>query len=327
MALVDQHNRQIQYLRLAVTDRCNLRCSYCMPAEGIDYLPKNKLLTYEEMLRLCGILATEGVNKIRITGGEPFLRQGLIDFLEKLSQIPTIQQIAITTNGVLTAPYLPKLKELGITKINLSLDSLDAATFQAITRRNEYAKVMDCLQQLIEQGFEVKLNAVIMQGQNEADLHRMVAFTEKNPVSVRFIEEMPFNGSGHKQGAIKWTAANMLNYIQQQYPHVQKLTSAFDSTSENYQVKGFKGTFGTIAAYTRNFCGTCNRIRLTPQGELKTCLYQAKGSNIREMLRENYSDKAIVEALQKIIYPRYANGHLAEAAGNAFTESMSSIGG
>jgi molybdenum cofactor biosynthesis protein A len=327
MALVDQHNRKIQYLRLAVTDRCNLRCSYCMPAEGINYLPKKQLLSFEEMLRLCQILGAEGVNKIRITGGEPFLRHGLIEFLESLSQVPTIQKIGITTNGVLTATHIPKLKQLGITDINLSLDSLDADTFHKITRRNEFAKVMDCLHQLLEANFTVKINAVLMQGQNEADLHRMVAFTEKNRVAVRFIEEMPFNGSGQNAKNIVWTAQKILEHIHEQFPTIQKLTSAFDSTSENYQVKGFEGTFGTIAAYTRNFCGTCNRIRLTPQGELKTCLYQAKGTSIKEMLRDNSSDAEILQHLQKILYPRYANGHLAEAAGNAFTESMSSIGG
>ncbi|MEO1450891.1 MAG: radical SAM protein, partial [Bacteroidota bacterium] len=193
--ILDNHGRPITYVRLAVTDRCNLRCFYCMPAEGIKYMPRKELLTYEEMLRLVRILANMGINKVRLTGGEPFVRKDLATFLRELHAIPGITQLHLTTNGVLTTPHVPLLKELGV-KVNLSLDSLDRERFKAMTRRDELSKVMACLDALQAAGVPTKLNAVIMAGHNTQDIVPLAAYTQEHPVEVRFIEEMPFNGSG-----------------------------------------------------------------------------------------------------------------------------------
>jgi molybdenum cofactor biosynthesis protein A len=327
MPIVDQHNRTVNYLRLAVTDRCNLRCSYCMPEQGIKYLHKTALLTYEEMLRVVQILAPEGLAKVRITGGEPFVRQGLMGFLEKLVAVKGINEVAITTNGVLTAPYLPRLKALGISKINLSLDSLDAQTFAKITRRNEHAQVMDCLHQMLALGFDLKINAVVMNGQNDADIAELAAFTKNNAVSVRFIEEMPFNGDTAKGVLPTWDYIKILEELKRHFPNLVKLPDGPNTTAYHYQIPGYKGNIGVIAAYSRTFCGTCNRIRLTPQGELKTCLYEQRGFQLRDLLRSNAGDAEVKAILLNQISKRYLNGHEAENAGNVFSESMSTIGG
>jgi molybdenum cofactor biosynthesis protein A len=327
LPIFDNHNRPINYLRLAVTDRCNLRCSYCMPEHGIQFLQKSALLTYEEMLRIVRVLATEGLNKVRITGGEPFVRQGLMGFLEKLVVVPGLQQVAITTNGVLTGAYLKQLTQLGIKNINLSLDSLDPRRFAAITRRNEFDAVKKCLDDMLALDFDVKLNCVAMQGQNDGDIAALAAYTKNHKLAVRFIEEMPFNGAGQGQTELYWSAKKILSHLQEQFAGIYKIEDGPNSTSYNYQIPNYQGTVGIIAAYTRSFCGSCNRIRLTPQGELKTCLYQQKGYQIRELLRTEPNDQVLKPLLLQAIHTRYKDGHQAEKAGNSFTESMTSIGG
>ncbi|MFT4735448.1 MAG: molybdenum cofactor biosynthesis enzyme MoaA, partial [Arcticibacterium sp.] len=186
--LIDNHGRPISYLRLAVTDRCNLRCFYCMPEEGISFLPKPHLLTFEEMLRMVGIMAGMGISKVRITGGEPFVRKELMQFLTKLVAIPGIEKVNITTNGVLIGPLIPELKALGINTINLSLDTLDRGRFKEMTRRDELPTVLKTLDALLENDIETKINAVIMAGKNDQDIVSLVGLSKALPVSVRFIE-------------------------------------------------------------------------------------------------------------------------------------------
>ncbi len=327
MPIIDQHNRTINYMRLAVTDRCNLRCSYCMPEFGMKFLHKSHLLTFEEMLRLCEITAKMGVNKVRITGGEPFVRNNLMDFLWKLSDIEGITEIALTTNGVLTEPHLKDLKALGIRTINLSLDTLDKKRFFDITKRDEYDKVMSTLYRMIEQDFEVKINAVVMEGKNTEDIIALTEFTKNNPVSVRFIEEMPFNGVGANSPILHWNFVKILNEIKSQYADIQKVKDGPNSTSYNYQIPNHQGSVGIIAAYSRTFCGTCNRIRVTAQGELKTCLYESGGMSIRDLMRSGASDKIVTETLLRTIQKRPKDGHEAEKMGTEIKESMSAIGG
>ena len=192
--LVDNHGRTINYLRLAVTDRCNLRCFYCMPEEGIEWMPRKEILTYEEIVRLCSLLVKMGIEKIRITGGEPFVRRDLMQLLSSLSKLSGLKELTITTNGVLTAPLVPELKKLGIRSVNLSLDTLDRNRFFAITKRDELPRVLDTLDALLQHGFDVKLNAVVMGEKNSQDILPLVELTKDLPLSVRFIEEMPFNG-------------------------------------------------------------------------------------------------------------------------------------
>ena len=326
--LFDNHNRPLNYLRLAVTDRCNLRCFYCMPEEGIKYLPKTKLLSYEEMERLVGILASIGINKVRITGGEPFVRNNLIDFLWRLSDIQGIEEISITTNGVLTGQYIKQMKEIGIKSVNLSLDTLDRQRFFDITRRDEFTQVERCLYDLLDADFDVKINAVVMADKNIQDILPLVALAQNNKVSVRFIEEMPFNGEGSHYPVLDWTYKKILEKIKAQYPDIQKITDDKNSTAYHYQIPNFIGNVGIIAAFSRTFCGTCNRIRLTAQGELKTCLYDNGVLNIRDLMRSGMADDGLKEAFLSAFKNRAKDGFEAETlSGRIANESMTTIGG
>lgn len=328
-ALYDNHGRRINYLRLAVTDRCNLRCFYCMPAHGIDYLPKTQLLTYEEIVRLVKLLAGLGITKVRITGGEPFVRKDIMELFRALSKIEGIEQINLTTNGTIAGKWLPELKELGISSVNLSLDSLDAGRFYQITRRDDFDNVMATFHQLIELGIPTKINTVLMQGKNEEDLEGLVNLTRDYPVSVRFIEEMPFNGEGAKYAELHWNHIRILEAIRKHFPGIEKVPDPPFSTSSNYRIPGHQGQVGIIAAYSRTFCGTCNRIRLTAQGTIKTCLYDDGVFNIRDLMRNGATDDQIRQAFLDAIGHRARNGYEAEARrlGLPASESMATIGG
>lgn len=328
--LIDNHGRKINYLRLAVTDRCNLRCFYCMPEDGLNWLSRAELMTYEEMLRSCALLVKMGIDKIRITGGEPFVRKDIMKLLTSISKLNGLKELSLTTNGVLTAPHIPELKALGIKTVNLSLDTLDAGRFFAITRRDEFADVMLTLEQLLKHGIEVKINAVVMAGKNIPDIIPLVELTKDIPVSVRFIEEMPFNGDGHQYSGIQWDHVRILEEIKDKFPSIQKLKDPAYSTSYNYQVPGHKGSVGIIAAYSRTFCGTCNRIRITPQGELKNCLYDDGVLNIRDLIRSGINDDDLETGLLHVFGHREKDGWEAERNRIEKTgvhESMATIGG
>ena len=325
--LFDNHGREMSYLRLAVTDRCNLRCTYCMPAEGIAYLPEKKLLSWEEMLRIVHVLNQLGIRKVRITGGEPFVRPGLMDFLQELAKIENLE-ICLTTNGVLLENHLDSLLNLGIKNVNLSLDSLDSERFFKITRRNDFDQVYRNLMRMIEANFIVKLNAVVMHGMNETDILPLVNFTEKHPVSVRFIEEMPFNGSGLVEEKLFWDYRRILSHIKSEFPHIEEVPMAYGETSKNYHVPGFMGDVGIIAAFSRTFCGSCNRIRVTSLGQVKTCLYDDGVFDLKEYLRLGVSDEDLKNTMIKIFGERPKDGFEAENnRKGVINESMTSIGG
>lgn len=328
--LLDNHGRIINYLRLAVTDRCNLRCTYCMPANGLEWIPRKDLLSNDEILRLCRTFIRLGIEKIRITGGEPFIRKDLMQVLADLTQINGLKQVTITTNGVLTEPYIPDLEKLGIKHVNLSLDTLDRERFKQITRRDELHQVLSTLDKLLLHGFDVKLNAVVMDGKNTMDILPLVELTKSLPLSVRFIEEMPFNGDGHQYSGIEWDYMHILRVIKEKYPDLKKLQDKSFSTSYNYQIPGFKGSIGVIAAYTRSFCGTCNRIRITPQGRLKTCLYANGSLDLKKIMQETDNDTQLETAFLKAISNRAKDGWEAENARkdkSSLYESMATIGG
>ncbi len=327
--LFDNHGRPINYLRLAVTDRCNLRCFYCMPEEGIHYLPKKELLTFEEIERLVTLMASMGISKIRLTGGEPFVRTDLMQLIRKIRGIEGIQDIHITTNGVLTAPFIPELKALGIASVNLSLDTLDKSRFKQITRRDEFDKTWEALQLLLAAKIPVKLNAVVMDGKNIDDIIPMVELAKDNPISVRFIEEMPFNGEGSHYPKLFWTHHKIVDHIRLAYPSLQKVADPNNSTAYHYQIPNFKGNVGVIAAFSRTFCGTCNRIRVTAQGVLKTCLYDDGVLNIKDLMREGMSDEELKQELLIAFSNRPKDGFEAEQkrSNKKVNESMSTIGG
>ncbi|MBC7553324.1 MAG: GTP 3',8-cyclase MoaA [Taibaiella sp.] len=327
--LTDNHGRHINYLRLAVTDRCNLRCFYCMPEKGNVWLERKDLLSFEEMLRLCRLAVTMGIEKIRITGGEPFVRKGIMAFLTDLSNTKGLNELTITTNGVLTAPLVPELKKIGIKSVNLSLDTLDRDRFLAITHRDELANVLATMEALLRHGLEVKLNAVVMEGQNIQDILPLVQLTKNNKVTVRFIEEMPFNGGETHYPTLNWDHKKIYDTIHGAYPGIEKLSDPEYSTSYNYHIPGHTGNVGIIAAFTRSFCGTCNRLRITPQGILKTCLYQGGGTDIRQIIRQKPDNDTLRQALLTAISHRAKDGYEAERnrLAGGIHESMATIGG
>ncbi len=330
MPLFDNHGRIINYVRIAVTDRCNLRCFYCMPEKGIQYVPKDDLLTYEELIRLSRLFVSLGIEKIRITGGEPFVRRDMMEFIRSLSQMKGLKQIHITTNGTTTAPLVPELKALGVRSVNLSLDTLDKARFFEITRRDVFPEVMDTFHALIRHGIPTKINAVVMEGKNIGDILPLVELAREYPVSVRFIEEMPFNGEGRLALGQFWDHRRILDHIRTRYPEMEKVPDPPHSTSYNYHIPGFQGKIGLIAAYSRTFCGTCNRIRLTPQGTLKTCLYDDGVFNIKNLMRAGATDEQLTESLVQALNHRAKDGWEAEKNRNfglPISESMSTIGG
>lgn len=328
--LTDNHGRKINYVRLAVTDRCNLRCFYCMPEEGIDWLARTELMSYEEMLRICSLLVSMGIEKIRITGGEPFVRKDIMQLLTALSKLNGLNHLTLTTNGVLTAPHVPELKKIGVQSVNLSMDTLDRNRFFAITRRDELPAVNETLEQLLRHDIEVKINAVVMDRRNIDDIIPLVQLTKELPVSVRFIEEMPFNGEGNHYDHLHWHYMRIYRKIEEAFPGIQKLPDPPHSTSYNYHIPGHKGNVGIIAAYSRTFCGTCNRIRLTPQGVLKTCLYDDGVLNVKDLMRGGLADEAIAAQLINAMQHRAINGFEAERLRkekDSVHESMATIGG
>ena len=328
--LTDNFGRRISYLRLAVTDRCNLRCAYCMPAGGIPWVNKKQLLSYEEMLRLIRLLAGMGIDKLRITGGEPFARKDLMWMLRAARTVPGIEKISITTNGVLTLPYLSELESLGIRHLNLSLDTLNGEKFHRITRRNDFAQVMETFRALLEGNFELKINAVIMEGINEDDIPDLCRLAAEYPVVVRFIEEMPFNGYAAAPQKLNWDYRRILGRVQELYPDLQPEELDPGQTSVNYSLPGKPGKIGIIAAYSRSFCGSCNRLRITPEGQLRTCLYGHNALDIRALIRNGESDESIAGAVRAAVGQRARDGFEAErlrAPEMPVGESMAGIGG
>lgn len=325
--LKDRHGRTLNYLRLAVTDRCNLRCFYCMPEEGIKFTARENLLSYEEMLRLLSITASMGVNKVRITGGEPFVRKNMVDFMHNVSRLEGIDTLNLTTNGTMSSDIVPELKKMGIKSVNLSLDTLDRDRFFEITRRDLFDNVMQTLDKLLEYNIQVKINAVVMDGRNIEDLIPLAQLTKNQPISVRFIEEMPFNGTGRQYEEFKWNHKAIEQYLRDNLPEMTALPFIPTATATEYNIKGYQGKLGIIAAYTRSFCGTCNRLRVTPQGTLKTCLYDNGVFNIKDFLRAGATDDEMRKLFQEAVAGKAKDGFEAEAKRGKVFESMTSIGG
>ncbi|RKN76805.1 GTP 3',8-cyclase MoaA [Ulvibacterium marinum] len=326
--LVDNHNRRINYLRLAVTDRCNLRCNYCMPSEGINFAKNDKLFTLEELARLASILVSQGIDKIRITGGEPFVRKDLMVLLRHLAVLEGLNEISVTTNATLIGPYIDELKQLGITNINVSLDAINRDTFERITRRNQYDVVHDNMLRLITEGFNVRINFIALDGQNTQDILPILELTKHFNVAVRFLEEMPFNGGSRSFDTISWDYKRILAYIKEAYPEYYQLESPSTSTSINYKIPGFKGTFGVIPSFSRTFCGTCNRLRISATGDVITCLYGKPKMNLRDILRGENSGERVKEHIRSAIGSRAKTGFEAQQENRGvFKSSMTSIGG
>ena len=327
--LIDNFGRQMNYIRLAVTDRCNLRCQYCMPAHGIEIAPREDLLTFKEMYRIIRVLTELGVTKIRLTGGEPFVRKDFMGFLEMLSFNDLLEAINITTNGAMIAKHIPTLEKMEkIKHINLSIDSLQKEKFHQITRRDVFPEVYQTFEALEKSSLNLKLNVVVQPGFNTDEIVDFVALTKDNNIACRFIEEMPFNGTGQRDIKETWNYTRILEEIKTKFDP-EPILSEKSSTSRNVRIREHKGTIGIIPAFTRTICNDCNRIRITPIGTFKNCLFDDGVFNIRDFLRNGASNKDMKELFLKLVKQKPQNGFIAEDSrkqGNV-SESMSTIGG
>lgn len=320
---VDRLGRRIDYMRISITDRCNLRCVYCMPEEGVPLSSRDELLSFEEIWRVAGAAHALGFTKFRVTGGEPLVVKNVLVFLEGLRRATGDATLCMTTNGTLLGEYLDDLRELGITKLNISLDTLDATRFKTLARRDGLDKVLGALERAALSGFfKVKVNAVIVPGVNEDDLLPLVGLAERLPIDMRFIEQMPLDGQrdGGFLGA---------DTILERIAAVHPLSRAAPDDSRQaaqlmYSAAGFKGRIGVIAPRSKKFCASCNRLRLTPDGELKGCLLSEGTLDVRGALRNGVDDAGLATLL------RYAIGiKPAEYKDERYglDRSMSAIGG
>jgi cyclic pyranopterin phosphate synthase len=282
--LTDQFGRKHDYLRISLTERCNLRCTYCMPAEGIQLRPRDEFMRTEEVVSIAKTFVDLGVKKIRLTGGEPFVRKDAGAVIEALSELPV--ELSITTNGILIDQHIERLKNCGVKSVNVSLDSLKEARNTAITRRNNTERIMSNINLLIEEGFEAKINCVVMKGVNDDEVVDFIAWTKDTPVHVRFIEFMPFDGNNWD-----WSNGVSLNEILERTTKTfgpfgfERLTDRPNDTSKNFRLKDAVGTFAIISTVTNPFCDTCNRIRLTADGKLKNCLFSTSETDLLSALR------------------------------------------
>ena len=326
--LIDNHGRAITYLRLAVTDRCNLRCSYCMPAEGANFARSDALLNREELKRISGVMVGMGIDKIRITGGEPFVRPCVMELLEYLTTLDGLDDISITTNATKIGKHIDRLKALGIRNINVSLDAIRPETFKKITRKDSFQQVYENMIRLITEGFQVRVNFVVLDGQNIDDIYAMMELQERYPIGVRFLEEMPFNGGHRNFKDLRWDYKAILEHIRNAYPNFEVLPGPKTSTSINYKIPGHAGSFGLIPSFSRTFCGSCNRIRITATGDVITCLYGKPKANIRDLLRTSEDNQAVMDLVQGVISKRARTGFEAQQEDQLpFERSMTSIGG
>ncbi|CAI5710088.1 unnamed protein product [Hyaloperonospora brassicae] len=291
--LVDHFGRTHTYLRISLTERCNLRCRYCMPKDGVPLQPSEDLLTSLEIIRLTKLFASSGVTKIRLTGGEPLLRRDLIELVTQLRAIPGIESVGITTNGILLRKKLLALQRAGADRLNISLDTLKPVKFAHITRRQGFTRVMNAIVEAQELGFSpLKINCVVQRHFNLDEVVDFVAFTENHAVDVRFIEWMPFDSNRWNDETFV-AFSEMMETIETAFPNVEKLQDGANDTSKAYQVPGFRGQFGFITSMSEHFCGSCNRLRLTADGNLKVCLFGSAEISLRDAVRSNVADEDI----------------------------------
>jgi molybdenum cofactor biosynthesis protein A len=319
----------MEYVRLAVTDRCNLRCQYCMPAQGINVVPRQELLSYKEMYRLIRVLTELGITKVRLTGGEPFVRKDFVAFLEMLSFNDLLDEINITTNGALISKYISKIEKLEkVKKINLSIDSLEKDKFSKITRRDVFSEVYNTFEILEKSSLDLKLNVVVQSGFNTDEIVDFVRLTKDKNIVVRFIEEMPFNGKGQRDIQENWTFKRILKEIKTEFD-VSEVYSGKSSTSRNYKINNHTGSVGIIPAFTRTICNDCNRIRITSTGTFKNCLFDDGVFNLRDFMRKGASNEDLKELFLGLVKQKPENGFIAEASrkNGGASESMSTIGG
>ncbi len=296
--LIDKHNRVHNYLRISLTDNCNLRCFYCMPEEEYDFTPVSRLMQKNEILQLAELFVANGVDKIRLTGGEPLVRKDAADIILALSNLPV--KLTMTTNGSRLHEYIEVLKKSTLRSLNISLDTLSAEKFLFMTKRDQFCKVMDNINLMLDNGFHVKVNVVAMKGLNDNEICDFIAWTKDVPIHIRFIEFMPFSGN-------KWTSNKVLtlqeiiDIVKSKYI-IERLDDEVNDTAKKFTAVGHKGTFAIISTMSAPFCSGCNRLRLTADGKMKNCLFSKSetdlltplrsGENILPLIYQNISEKA-----------------------------------
>ncbi len=300
---MDAHGRRHDYLRVSLTDRCNFRCQYCMPAEGVDILERSELLTFEEIERLVKVFARLGVSKVRLTGGEPTVRRGFMELTRALGQIEGIERLYLTTNGSALAPKAAELKEAGLTGVNISLDTLRAERFEEITRRDSFAAVMAGIEAALEAGLSTKINVVVLPGLNDDELPDFVEFVRGRKVQVRFIEFMPFAGNLWKPDRV-YDYAAMQRALSSKFD-LKPLAGVHGDVAKEFWIEGFVGTVGFITSMTDSFCSTCNRVRLTSDGRFKTCLFLPPRTSLRDMVRAGAEDEALADAIRQDLQTKW----------------------
>ncbi|MCK8603524.1 GTP 3',8-cyclase MoaA [Desulfoferrobacter suflitae] len=298
--LVDNHHRRIDYLRLSITDRCNLRCIYCMPEDGMPKLSHDEIMTYEEMLRLVELATQMGISKIRVTGGEPLVRKGVLYLCRKIAEFESVKSLSITTNGLLLADYAEGLLAAGIKRINVSLDTLKPEKYARITRRDCYHKVWHGLERALALGFQpVKLNVVVMKGWNDDEIEDLARLTYRYPFHVRFIEFMPF--SSVDQASKYLSSDDVLQRLVKMAPLVPAKVNNGNGPARHYKFPGAVGKIGLISPISHHFCPTCNRLRVTADGKLRTCLFSREETDLRDLLRRRAADEDIVAVIRRAI--------------------------
>lgn len=299
--LTDTFHRHHDYLRISITERCNLRCLYCMPEEGVPLSPNAELLTTPEIVLLSSLFVSQGVNKIRLTGGEPTVRRDILPLMQQIGALRSqgLKELCLTTNGISLHRKLDTMVEAGLTGVNLSLDTLDPFQFQIMTRRKGFDAVKKSIDRILElnklgAGIKLKINCVVMRSVNDREILPFIEMTRENNLEVRFIEYMPFDGN-------KWSRKKMMSYeemlqvIREKYPSVQKVQDSKTDTSKTWCIPGFEGRIGFITSMTHNFCGTCNRLRITSDGNIKVCLFGNAEVSLRDILRKSNNGEPIDE--------------------------------
>ena len=325
--MFDRYQREIHYLRLSVTDLCNLRCRYCMP-DGVEKLEREAVLTYEEFLRLAALFARCGIDTVRVTGGEPLVRKNVAQLVAGLKETLGIHRVTLTTNAVLLAEQLPALLDAGLDSVNISLDTLRPEVFRQITARDDFAAVQAGLQAALESGLPVKLNCVPQAGVNEGELEQLAALAKDNAMQVRFIEMMPI-GYGAAMPCI--SGPELRARFARRWPELAPLSPAQehalgDGPAVYYTVPGWQGSIGFIAAVHGKFCASCNRVRLTSQGFLRPCLASETGCDLRALLRSGADDAQLLAAIRETIWAKPREHHFNDSSMSA-TRGMYRIGG
>jgi cyclic pyranopterin phosphate synthase len=325
---LDNNHRVINYLRLSVTDRCNLRCIYCMPDEGIKFVPHSEILTYEEMLRVVSLCALHGIRKVRLTGGEPLVRKDIVPFIEKLYHIDGLEEITLTTNGVLLKDFARPLRECGICRINVSMDTLKAERFRRIARRDHFDRVWEGIKEAESAGFQpIKINVVAMRGVNDDEILDFARLTFGKPYHVRFIEMMPVGEKNAWTSERFLSTEEILGAIRHLGPVRPVNSEPLDGPAQRYALEGAKGQIGFIGALSHHFCEKCNRLRLTADGYLRGCLFSERETDIKTPLRQGKGNEYLLDLITDTIANKPENHGLDMSSPRKCVRSMNSIGG